>query len=296
MKARAVRPALALFSAWTVLNLLLNVRYPALEPPALYLLPSLDATLLLAGIALLARSRYRLPPGIVVALAVAIVLARAFRVGDGVVWRYFNRPIDLGLDMPTAWEIVRLMRSTIGTPRLIVAVLLLGACAVGFGAFAAWSIRAAERAFSSSRRATPVCGNRAAGAGPVPAGSARPRAGAAPRSVWLQRRAEDLPGRQSPARPRPTIAGRKRSGCAPMLPACRLCPATSASSGVATCSSSSSSRTERRCSSTPRWCRSSPRSTAPSIPSSAARVSRSPRACSTRPPTPAGRSSPTRPS
>jgi hypothetical protein len=155
MKARPARSASArlalLILAWTVLNLLFNVRYPERTSPALAFLPSLDATVLLAGIALSAWRGYRLPRGMVIALAVAVVAGRAFRVSDGVVWRYFNRPIDLGLDLPTSGEIVRLMRSTIGTPALVAAVSILIALAIGFGFLAAWSMRAAEQVFASSR-------------------------------------------------------------------------------------------------------------------------------------------------
>jgi hypothetical protein len=142
-------PASALFVAWTLLNLLLNVRYPALEPPGLYFLPSLDATVLFAGTALLVWRGYRWPRAAVVVLAVLVVVVRAFRIADGIVWRYFNRPIDLGLDMPTAGEMVRLLRTTVAWPILLGSLVLLTGLAVAFGALTAYSLRAAERAFAS---------------------------------------------------------------------------------------------------------------------------------------------------
>ena len=70
-------PASTLFIAWTVLNLLLNVRYPALEPPGAYFLPSIDATVLLAGIAVLVWRGYKVPRVAAVALGVVMVVARA---------------------------------------------------------------------------------------------------------------------------------------------------------------------------------------------------------------------------
>jgi hypothetical protein len=142
---------LTLLVAWTVLNLLFNVRYPALGQAGLYFLPSIDATLLLAGIAASAWRGHRLPRGVIIVLAVAVVIVRAFRVGDGVVWRYFNRPIDLGLDLPTTGEIGRLMRSTVSLPVLVAGILVLAACTIGFAALAVWSLRAAERSFASAR-------------------------------------------------------------------------------------------------------------------------------------------------
>jgi hypothetical protein len=142
-------PASALFVAWTLLNLLLNVRYPALEPPGLYFLPSVDATVLFGATALLVWRGYRWPRAAVIALAVLVVVVRAFRIADGIVWRYFNRPIDLGLDMPTAGEMVRLLRTTVAWPILLGSLVLLAGLAVAFGALTVYSMRAAERAFAS---------------------------------------------------------------------------------------------------------------------------------------------------
>jgi hypothetical protein len=151
-------PALTLFLAWTTLNLLFNVRYPALDPATHYFLPSLDATLLLAGIAALAWWGHRLSRAAVAALAVLVVLARAFRVADGIVWRYFNRPVDVGLDLPTSGEMVRLLRTTVPGPLLLGSLVLLTGCAVGFAALAAWSMRTAERSFASARHRTVFAG------------------------------------------------------------------------------------------------------------------------------------------
>ena len=140
-----------LLAAWTVLDLLFNVRYPAPAPAWLWFLPSIDATVLLAAVAILGWRGHRLPRGVAVALALAVVVVRAFRVGDGVVLRYFNRPFDVGLDLPTAGEIGRLMRATVRPPVLVAATLGLGACTFGFAWLAGWSIRAAERSFAAAR-------------------------------------------------------------------------------------------------------------------------------------------------
>ncbi|MEA2696656.1 MAG: hypothetical protein QOI66_927, partial [Myxococcales bacterium] len=112
---------------------------------------SIDATVILAGIAVLAWRGQRLPRAIVAALALGLVIVRALRIGDGVVRRYFNRPFDVGLDLPTAGEIGRLMRSTVSLPVLLAGTLVLAGCTIGFATLAAWSIRAAERSFNLAR-------------------------------------------------------------------------------------------------------------------------------------------------
>ncbi len=144
-------PTVLLLVAWALLSLLLNVRYPALEPVGLYFLPAIDATVLFAVIALFAWRGYRIPGWVVAVLAALVLILRAFRVADGIVWRYFNRPIDLGLDMPTAWAMVHLLQTTVAWPILVISLTLLAGCAFGFTALAAWSVRAAERAFDATR-------------------------------------------------------------------------------------------------------------------------------------------------
>ncbi len=148
---RVRSPVSSLFVAWTLLDLLFNVRFPDLQPPALYFLPSVDVTVLLAGVAVVVWRGWRVPAAAVWGLAAVVVLVRAFRVADGVVWRYFNRPIDLGLDMPTAGAMVHLLRTTVAWPILLGVVLLLAGCAFGFAAMAAWALRTAERAFAAQQ-------------------------------------------------------------------------------------------------------------------------------------------------
>jgi hypothetical protein len=144
------RSASSLLFGWTVLDLLFNVRYPALAPAWLAFLPSLDATILLGAIAIIAWRGRRLPRAVVGGLALAVMIVRAFRVGDGIVLRYFNRPFDLGLDLPTAGEIGRLMRSTVSPPVLTATVVALVGCTFVLAGLAVLSIRAAERALATS--------------------------------------------------------------------------------------------------------------------------------------------------
>jgi hypothetical protein len=146
-----VIPALGVVVAWTVLDLLFNVRYPDLPPPCWYLLPSIDATVLLAALAFLVSRGRRLPRSALVALALAIVVVRVFRIADGLVVRYFNRPIELGLDLPTSGEMVRLLRSTVSPPLLVLGIAGALGFLAGCGALAIWSLRTAERSFASPR-------------------------------------------------------------------------------------------------------------------------------------------------
>jgi phosphatidylglycerophosphate synthase len=98
--------------AWSFLNVMVNVRYPASEPTGWYFLPSLDVTLLLAGFALLGLIGLRLPVWARVPLVVLFVFARGLRIGDGVASFYFGKLFNLYTDLPLVPELVRYAHST----------------------------------------------------------------------------------------------------------------------------------------------------------------------------------------
>lgn len=98
--------------AWSFLNVMVNVRYPASEPTGWYFLPSLDVTLLLAGFALLGLIGLGLPVWARVPLVVLFVFARGLRIGDGVTSFYFGKLFNLYTDLPLAPELVRYAHST----------------------------------------------------------------------------------------------------------------------------------------------------------------------------------------
>jgi hypothetical protein len=139
---------LGLLAAWIVLDLVLDARFPAREPLRSFLLPSLDATVLLAAIAVAARARRPLPRALVAVVAVLAVAVRLFRVGDGITRRYFNRPISLALDLPATSEIGRLLSATAGQGATLALLVLALAALVGIGLATAWAVRAAERALA----------------------------------------------------------------------------------------------------------------------------------------------------
>ena len=136
---------------WTVLSLVFNLRTPG--PAAWWtpLLPSLDATFLLAGYALGAYAGRRIPPPLTGALAVIAVVVRLFRIGDGITTRYFNRPLELATDLATAPEITRLLNSTVSRAMVIVGAIAGCLLLVGIGALVAAILRRAERYFSDQR-------------------------------------------------------------------------------------------------------------------------------------------------
>jgi hypothetical protein len=144
----AWRPSLRLMGAWTLLDVLFNLRFPGPEPALWYLLPSLDATALVGMVAMCAGRGRRAPRALIVAAAVLVVAVRLFRIGDGVNRRYFNRPLTLGLDLPLAMDLIRLLGDTVSHPLLLVALPVALGVLVGIGALAAWALRAAERALS----------------------------------------------------------------------------------------------------------------------------------------------------
>ena len=143
------RMTLRLLGAWTLLDLLCNVRFPGLEPAFWYLLPSLDATALLAFVAFFAARERRTPRALVVLGAMLVTVVRLFRFADGGSRRYFNRPINLGLDLTLWMDGVRLLADTMSHTLLVLLVPLALAALVGLGLAAAWALRVAERALAA---------------------------------------------------------------------------------------------------------------------------------------------------
>ena len=143
------RTILRFFGAWTLLDLLCNVRFPGPEPALWYLLPSLDATALLALVAIFAARNRRTPRALVVLGAAFVTAVRLFRFADGGSRRYFNRPITLGLDLTLWMDGVRLLADTMSHALLVLLVPLALAALLVLGLAAAWALRVAERALAA---------------------------------------------------------------------------------------------------------------------------------------------------
>jgi hypothetical protein len=116
---------LLFLAAWALLNVAFNLRAPSPleEPPGWYLLPSIDATLLLAIFALIGGLGRRLPLAVTVVLAAFVVFVRLYRVADGLIWQTYFRPVDLALDVPLLPELWRLLWATVPGGKLALGVL-----------------------------------------------------------------------------------------------------------------------------------------------------------------------------
>jgi len=147
----ALLALLPLLGALAGLDVLFNLGYPAPEPPGWYLAPSLDALAILALAALAARRGRRLPTWVLASVGILVVAVRLLRLGDGITQRYFNRPLSLALDLPTTFELVRLLDATLPRAQLIAGVPLALGLLVGLAWLAARLVRAAERALAEPR-------------------------------------------------------------------------------------------------------------------------------------------------
>lgn len=78
-----------------VLDVLFNLRFPALEVPLWYLLPALDVVMLLGAFTLVGSQGFRLSKLVLGILTAFVVLVRILRFGDGVQGRYYAQKFTL---------------------------------------------------------------------------------------------------------------------------------------------------------------------------------------------------------
>lgn len=138
----------ALLLSWVFLSVMLNLRYPERWPRSSYLLPSLDVTTFLVGLALLGRLRMRIPRAGLGALAALLVVFRLFRIADGVQNYFLYRKLEIRAVFPLLPELWRLLLETVSPGKLALAVGLatLGALALGMLSYLALGI--AQRALA----------------------------------------------------------------------------------------------------------------------------------------------------
>jgi len=112
-------------AAWALLNVTFNLRFPAWlpEPSGWFLLPSLDVTVLLAMMALLAAFGRELNLGVLASLAGVALAVRLYRLSDGLILNTYYRPLNLAIDVPLLPELFRLLYSTLSLPKFILVVV-----------------------------------------------------------------------------------------------------------------------------------------------------------------------------
>lgn len=129
---------LQLLLAWSLLNVMLNLRAPLREPLIASLLPSLDTTILLACFAIAgwAARRWRWFTNLRLAglvflflLALVVLVLRIFRLGDGIAQLFQSRPANLFVDAPMLPELARLLHSTMPSWQFALVVLGVGIAA-----------------------------------------------------------------------------------------------------------------------------------------------------------------------
>jgi hypothetical protein len=167
---------------WTALSVVFNLRYPGTDSWWSPFLPSVDATVVLAVYAIGAYARRRIPAAFTAAVAVATVLVRLLRVGDGITRRFFNWPLDLAFDLTALPDLMRLLDSTVPRLAWIGGVLVVLLLLVGIGVVVARILRGAEQYFSDRRGriafAAPVAVALVISAFIPPAAHSGPRVGA----------------------------------------------------------------------------------------------------------------------
>jgi hypothetical protein len=141
---QTARPIGALAAAAIFLNLLLNVSFTA-PPSAPAGLLKIAPEILIILIAVCLWATLRLPGGkpLLVILTLTIVFLRLFRIADGLVPMYFNRPFNLYLDGRFLPDLIFLLYSTL--PFWLFSAGC-AAAAAGLG-LAVWGIWRALRAF-----------------------------------------------------------------------------------------------------------------------------------------------------
>jgi hypothetical protein len=136
---------LMFLAAWSLLNVTLNLRYPSPEPSGWYLLPSLDVTVMLGGLAVIGVLGWRLPWTVRASWVVLLVVLRGLRIGDGIAGQSFGKLFNVYSDLPLVPELVRYAHSTFSPWRFAVA-------ATGLLAAVAFFVFSLDRAIAYAAR------------------------------------------------------------------------------------------------------------------------------------------------
>lgn len=148
---QSLKPHLVFVGAWTLLNLVLNLRYPGSELPLWYLLPSLDTVLLFSLFGLAQWSGRRVPRAVLIGLVVFLCFVRLMRLGDGLQDAYYSQSFSL-YDLPQAPELVRFAWSSLPWWKFwpLMLACLAGTAALALGTY--WALGVAVRYVADRRR------------------------------------------------------------------------------------------------------------------------------------------------
>jgi hypothetical protein len=141
---------LRLVVAWTSLNVWLNVRFPGHEQPFSWLLPSLDATLLLVVLAGFGWRRRAVPRWFRSGALAMLFCARLLRFGDGIEGHFFHRTFNFYLDFRLVPDLFRLVMTTVAPWQWGLAALGLSLGLIAGVGLLRWSLSTAERQLRSS--------------------------------------------------------------------------------------------------------------------------------------------------
>jgi len=132
-----IKPTLAFVLAWTFLNVLMNIRYPAQQLHPLTLFKLSPEVLGIMMIPLAATwIGWRFHPALYLPLTAVVIFLRLFRIGDILVPMYFFRPFNLFLDAQFVPDLIHLLYTTFSlktfTFAAIIALILLAVQIITF--------------------------------------------------------------------------------------------------------------------------------------------------------------------
>jgi hypothetical protein len=110
---QSAKPTVLFLAAWTLLNLMMNVRYPQEEPAFWYLLPSVDIIVLFFYFAVFGWNKWRVPTIMRLLILGFILLVRLVRIGDGIQRHFYYQAFNLYGDLPQAPNLVRFAQSAL---------------------------------------------------------------------------------------------------------------------------------------------------------------------------------------
>lgn len=120
-----IKPTLALLLAWTFLNVLMNIKYPAQQIHMLTLFKVSPEVLVILMIPLaMTCLGLRFHPGLYLPLTAFVLFLRLFRFGDILVPMYFFRPFNLFLDAQFVPDLLHLLYTTVSLKTFIFATIL----------------------------------------------------------------------------------------------------------------------------------------------------------------------------